>query len=190
MRLFVAVNLPEEERARLYDAAAELRNGGFPVRWVARDALHLTLKFLGDVAEAQVSAIESVLGAVAAAYSPVWLGLGGVGAFPNLRNPRVVWLGVEQAPELLSLQRDVERGLEPLGFAPEQRPYSPHLTLGRARRGTRAGDFLRLASMAQSVPYEAAITVNSVDLMRSHLSPGGARYERIAAIPLPVLERE
>jgi 2'-5' RNA ligase len=161
VRLFVALNLPDEERARLYDATAALRQAGLPVRWVARDALHLTLEFLGEVAEPGVGAIQSALERLAAGHERLTLAIGGVGAFPSTRRPRVVWLGIRPAPELLSLQRGVEAALEPLGFP-------------------------GFEQAAEAVRYGATVEVRSVDLMRSHLGPTGARYERIAAAPLMV----
>ena len=181
MRLFVALNLPVEERNRLYRAVTPLRRADLPMRWMEPDALHLTLKFLGEVADARVPAIESLLARVAVRHVPFRLELSGVGAFPAVRDPRVVWMGGNAAPELLALQRDVEREFVPLGFEPETRPFSPHLTIGRARRWAKAGDFRDFARMAESVKYEAVVAIESLDLMRSTLSPAGARYERLAA---------
>jgi 2'-5' RNA ligase len=108
------------------------------------------------------------------------MAVGGVGAFPQLRRPRVIWVGVDGGDALLALQADVERSLEPLGFEREQRAWSPHLTLGRAEPHTRQTSFAGLAALADSVTYEATVDVESVDLMRSHVGRGGARYERIA----------
>ena len=186
MRLFVAVNLPEAEKKRLHDATSRLRGARLPVRWAGPEAIHMTLKFLGEVAEGQAAAVESVLGAVAAAHAPIRLELGGVGAFPDAKDPRVIWMGTRPAPELLALQRDVERGLTSLDFEPEARPFSAHLTLGRARRWAKAKDFRDFARLAESVLYHGAVTITSLDLMRSHLGSDGARYERIAEAPLAV----
>jgi 2'-5' RNA ligase len=184
MRLFLAVNLPPEQRERIRRAAEPLRSARLPVRWVTADALHLTLKFLGEVPEARVSAITEAADAVAARFPSVTLELGGVGAFPNLRSPRVVWVGMQAPPELARLAAQIEEAMAGLGFARENRPFSPHLTLGRAERDARAGDFQRLPELAAAFDYAARVEVSSVDLMRSHLSPAGARYERLHAAPL------
>lgn len=184
MRLFVAINLPEAERVRLYDATASLRDSRLPVRWVSLDALHLTLEFLGEVAASGVSMIPSALEQAASAHPQFDLAIGGLGAFPSERNPRVVWIGIRPVPELLSLQRGVEAALAPLGFEPEARAFSPHLTIGRARRDARSRDFESFGRDVETVRYGATVTVRSVDLMRSHLGAGGPRYERIAAVPL------
>lgn len=184
MRLFVALNLPPEERARLDRAAAALRAAALPVRWVASDGLHLTLKFLGEVADSRVAETEAEVRAVSREYSPFELELGGLGAFPNLRQPRVIWMGLKAPPELGELARSVELAMEALGFPREERPFSPHLTLGRAERGARAADFRGLPALVERFGYSATVEAHTVDLMRSHLSPRGARYERLAAAPL------
>ncbi len=184
MRLFVAINLPQEERARLEQEVRALRGARLPVRWVAADALHLTLKFLGEVPDARVGAIEGVMTEVARAFPPFWLELRGLGAFPNLRSPRVVWVGVQAPPELGRLAGALEDALAGLGYPRENRPFSPHLTLGRAERDARAGDFRPLAALAEQFTFRAEVAARSADLMRSHLSPRGARYERMLAAPL------
>ncbi len=184
MRLFVAINLPEEERARLEQEVRALRGARLPVRWVAADALHLTLKFLGEVPDARVGEIEHALKEVAGAFAPFRLELRGLGAFPNPRSPRVVWVGVHAPAELGRLAGAVEEAMAGLGFPRENRPFSPHLTLGRAERDARPGDFRPLAALAERFTFRAEVEARSADLMRSHLSPRGARYERILAAPL------
>ncbi len=184
MRLFIALNLPQEERARLERDTRALRAARLPVRWVAGDALHLTLKFLGEVPDARVGEVEKAMTDVAADFPPFRLELGGLGAFPNVRSPRVVWVGVQAPPELGRLAGVLEDAMAGLGFPRENRPYSPHLTLGRAERDARAGDFRALAALAAAFSFHAQVEARSADLMRSHLSPRGARYERLLAAPL------
>ena len=108
MRIFVALNLPKKERERIHRAARALREEDLPVRWVDPDAYHVTLKFLGDVRPEKVTDIEEALGRVANSTAPFELDLGGFGAFPTIRNPRVVWLGVDASPELRCLKQDLE----------------------------------------------------------------------------------
>jgi len=176
VRLFVAVNLPEEERRAAYQATAPLRHGDLPVKWVQAASLHVTLKFLGDVSAEQAGEIASALDAAVAGARPFEVGLGGVGAFPSLARPRVVWLGVEPHPALELLANDVETALRPFGFEPELRPFQPHITLGRARQGARPAAFGKLEKLAERVVYEAVAPVRSVDLMESELRPDGAVY--------------
>ncbi len=184
MRLFIAINLPQEERARLDRDVRALRAARLPVRWVAADALHLTLKFLGEVPDARLAGIERALTGVAAEFPPFHLELKGLGAFPNVHNPRVVWVGIEAPPELRRLAGALEDAMADLGFPRENRPFSPHLTLGRAERDARAGDFRSLGALAAEFSFRAEVEARSADLMRSHLSPRGARYERLLAAPL------
>lgn len=184
MRLFIAINLPPAERDRLQREAGVLRSARLPVRWVAADALHLTLKFLGEVADARVPRVEQALTHVAAAVPPLDLELRGLGAFPNLGNPRVVWVGVRAPDDLTRLASAMEDAMAELGFAREQRAFSPHLTLGRAERDAHPRDFRALAALAAEFTFRAEVRARSADLMRSHLSPRGARYERLLAAPL------
>jgi 2'-5' RNA ligase len=184
MRLFLAINFPPAERERLHRAAAGLRAARLPVRWVEAEALHLTLKFLGEVPEPRLAEIEAEARTVAAQQAAFTLRLHGLGAFPNERNPRVIWVGIQAPPVLARLAGALEDALADRGFARESRPFAPHLTLGRAQREARAGDFRRLGELAAAFDHDARVDVRSLDLMRSHLSPRGARYERLLAAPL------
>ncbi|MGH7751595.1 MAG: RNA 2',3'-cyclic phosphodiesterase, partial [Gemmatimonadales bacterium] len=143
MRLFVAVNLPEAVRRGLYQATESLRRRAppLPVKWVKGDAIHLTLKFLGDVDPKQEPDIGGALARAVAGTRTFAVGVSGFGVFPDYRRPRVLWVGVEPHPSLELLQDAVERALTPLGFEPEGRAFRPHLTLGRAERDAKAGDW-------------------------------------------------
>lgn len=184
MRLFFAVNLPADERDRLYGAVAPLRAAGLPVRWVPPENLHVTLWFLGTVPQPRVAAVREAGARAAAGVGAFDLRLEGVGAFPNARRPRVIWIGVADAEPLRRLHAALGRALAPLGFAPEDRPFQPHVTLGRVRDNARPADLARFGELAGAVAYAGAFPVHSLDLMRSELSPQGARYERIGAAPL------
>jgi RNA 2',3'-cyclic 3'-phosphodiesterase len=183
MRLFLALNLPAEERARLYEAAAPLRDAGLPVRWVAPDALHVTLKFLGHVRPEDVGRVEEVM-RTTTKQRPFELRLGGFGAFPTMRRPRVIWAGADATPQLRFLKHDIEWGFAQLGFEREDRAYHPHVTLGRAKSGAGAGEFRGLERLFAGLDYEAVLSCVSVELMRSHLTRDGASYEVIASAPL------
>ena len=184
MRRFVAVNLPPGERRRAWEAAQPLRAARLPVRWSAEDALHLTLRFLGEVEAERVEPIgAALLGAVRAAR-PFAVGFGGVGAFPSLAKPRVVWVGVERHPALELLANDVELALMQFAFEPELRPFSPHLTLGRVERNARPAAFKNFPQLAAAIGYEGTTTVESVDLMQSTLGPHGPTYAVLSRAPL------
>lgn len=177
MRLFVAVNLPEAERRAAHEATAPLRHGDLPVRWVAEASLHVTLKFLGEVAAEQAAVIAVALDEAVGGARAFEVGLGGIGAFPSMARPRVVWLGVERHPALELLANDVERALQPFGFEAELRPFQPHITLGRAKQGASGAAFARLEKLVARVSYEGMAPVGSVDLMESVLRPEGAVYQ-------------
>jgi 2'-5' RNA ligase len=188
-RLFVALEPPDAVRRRLAALAEELRRaagrGAGEVRWVAPESVHLTLQFLGAVPEERVPAIEVALrDAVAAAGRPLSLSLHGAGGFPNARRPRVVWAGLEgDVGPLAALVAELGARLAKLGYAPEGRPFAPHLTLGRARDGRGApglGGALAAAAQVEGTPWRVAELV----LFESHLSPKGPRYEAIARVGL------
>jgi 2'-5' RNA ligase len=184
VRLFIAVNLPDAEKERLWHALASLRERDLGVRWIPRDAIHLTLKFLGEVGESRVDRVSTRLAGVAARHAPFELRLAGIGGFPTLDRAKVWWLGIEPDERLMNLQAEVEEALVDEGFAREDRPFTAHVTIGRAARGGRPADARVARAAAAGIEYEAAWAVSSADLMRSHLGRDGARYEILFHAPL------
>ena len=169
--------------AALARAQRELRAAApdADVRWVAVAGIHLTLKFLGEIAADRVPTVSASLGATAAASAPITLGARGLGVFPTLTRPRVVWAGVPVgAAALATLAGRIDAAMAALGFAPEGRPFRAHLTLGRVRspRGTAP-----LAAHIAGAGPEAFgdWTAREVRLYRSHLRPSGATYEVVGA---------
>lgn len=183
MRLFVAVNLPDSEKQRLARLIEQLCELSAPVRWIDAESLHITLQFLGNVPDTEVPKITTALDRSVQNYPSFDVDVSGFGAFPSLSRPRIFWIGVEPVKELLDLQKNVERELEHLNFEPEARDYSPHVTIGRTQNDGRV-DRAAVDRMKQVVEYKTRISVESVDLMRSHLGRDGARYERIHAARL------
>lgn len=183
MRLFIALNLPESEQRRIFEAARALREAEFPVKWLDPDRFHLTLKFLGEVRPEKVPVVEKVVKNVASETSPFPLTLGGFGAFPTIRRPRVLWVGAEPTPALRCLKQDIEWGLANHGFERETRAFHPHITLGRADPQKGAGAFRGLDELAADLEYSAEIPLETVDLMRSQLSRSGAKYTVLQASP-------
>jgi 2'-5' RNA ligase len=181
MRLFVAVNLPDDLRSALGRLVDRLP-AGHGVRWVPPGNVHLTLRFLGEVSPDRVEEIETLLSAAAARHPAFTLTAQGVGAFPDLRRPRVVWVGIgppESIGTLDALHRDLEDGFADLGFGREGRPFRPHLTIGRVRdRRGRRRTFPR--GWIEGAAFPAApFSVDAIDLMESRLEPAGARYRRL-----------
>jgi RNA 2',3'-cyclic 3'-phosphodiesterase len=184
MRLFVAINFTAKDRQRMGRATRRMREAELPVRWVDPDQLHLTLKFLGEVRPERVGAVEAAIARVAAKTRPFTMQLGGSGAFPTTRRPKVIWLGANASHELRCLKHDLEWELAPLGFEREVRAFHPHVTLGRARPEARAGDFRGFEDLVAAMEYRAEITVRAVDLVKSALSARGARYEKVLSAKL------
>lgn len=184
MRLFVALNLPKKERDRIHRASRTLRDQELPVRWIEADKYHLTLKFLGEVRAERLPGIEAILARVARRSPPFVVDLSGFGAFPTVRRPNVLWLGVEPTPALRCLKQDVEWGLGDAGFERETRAFHPHLTLGRVERENGAGAFRGLDEFLAELPYAGSVQVTSVELMRSQTSREGAQYTVLASYPL------
>lgn len=178
MRIFLAVFPSPEAQRAAFAVIERLRRPGDGVSWAKRDNLHYTLRFMGELDEGGVTRVIEAAGEAAAGLPPFAARLGGAGAFPDARRARVLWLGLAEGAEaLLALARAVERALGVRGFEPAGRPFSPHLTLGRARGGD--GDWSpRLAeerspSAADSAP---PFTVDRVRVVHSTLAAGGSIY--------------
>lgn len=184
MRLFVAVNLPPDERRALWDSTSRLRASGFPVKWVGEAGLHITLKFLGETDASLVHELEGALAGAVRTARAFDVTLGGLGAFPDMARPRVLWLGVERHPALELLANDVERSLAPYGFPSELRPFHPHITLGRAERRARPAALARIAEAAGGGHWEGVVRIESVDLMQSVLGAKGPSHTLLFAAPL------
>ena len=184
MRLFIALNLPKKERTRIHRAARTLRETEMPVRWVDPEHYHITLKFLGQVRKDDVPRIEEAMAKAAAANRPFTTELGVFGAFPTIRRPRVIWLGVGANPELRCLKQDLEWSLGDVGFESETRAFHPHVTLGRADEKGGAGAFRGLDDTVADMTFKGEIKVHTIDLMSSRLSREGASYTVISGVRL------
>ncbi len=190
MRLFVAIELGEEAVTSVTSAVDGLRLAlarscpSVVVRWIGKASMHLTLVFIGEVAEAAWPPFASALAAPFPA-APFDICLEGFGTFPAAGPPRTVWMGISSgAAALAALHGEVTRRLLPLGYSPEARAYSPHLTVGRVREargrdGRCAREVISRATRSGITARTAAVTV-----FRSHLSPGGSTYEALMRVPL------
>jgi 2'-5' RNA ligase len=180
--LFLALELSDELRAALSRARRELEGRLSGWRWVRAENIHLTLRFLGEVPDDQVGRHHGAWRRAAAGCSPVRLEIGGSGVFPPRGLPRVLWCGVSAgrpAGEIERLASALEDAARGEGFAPERRPFRPHLTLARARRGERP-----TVPDGDSVGTLGEVEAQEVVLFRSRLSPQGATYDPIEVFPL------
>jgi 2'-5' RNA ligase len=188
IRAFIAIELSPEIQAHLEQVLTQLKGQlqGVPVRWVPAENIHLTLKFLGDVSLTNLDMLKKIVRGVSLTHHSFEISAGGLGAFPKVHRPRVLWVGLETPPELASLQHGIDVETARLGYAREDRPYSPHLTIGRVSRNATTADLGSIASVLENsrVGYLGAASVTVVHLFRSDLKPGGAVYTPLFAAPL------
>ena len=189
IRTFIAIELDEPIRRALENVQAQFareRNARM-VRWTTPASIHITLKFLGDVEAARVPDLQRAIVEASQGIAPFTLTLRGVGAFPNPRRPNIVWVGAEGQIDLAStLANNIEMECERLGFAREERPFTPHLTIGRVKRDAAPNDRRAIGEMIERTRVEkiGELRVAQVCIMKSELRPGGSVYTRQSAIEL------
>lgn len=190
MRIFLAIELPENVKDKLVEVQERLRPRLPGVRWEKREKLHVTLVFLGEVGEEGKNEVEtrlitSVQEGVKSLKSvkKIELHLGNLGVFPNLRRPRVIWVGIEEnlkVGRLVELVRSLKEGLRRAGFEFDKKPFYSHVTIGRIRRSVGSLPLEALCEAKSEVGFE----VDSVSVIKSELRPTGSVYTRLARIPL------
>ena len=188
LRAFIAIEIPPGIHQAIEQQTAPLRaalNASL-VRWVPTGNVHLTLKFLGEVSPANLELLEQMLIAEVGHNRAFELKFGGLGAFPSLKRPRVIWIGIQAPPGLETLQHGIEAATATLGYPAEQRPFTPHLTIGRVnKKGGPAGMQQIRAALEETVIGSLGTTaVEAVHLFRSDLKPTGAVYTRLFSAPL------
>jgi RNA 2',3'-cyclic 3'-phosphodiesterase len=175
IRSFVAVNIDEGMKKDLYTTTQRLREIRCDVKWVSAENMHITLKFLGDTPEGLLPEISGRLSGIASSHLPFTIRLRSAGVFPDRRRPRVVWIDMSGTEEIIKLQKEVEESLATLGYKKENRAFSPHLTIGRVR-APQGSDLLVKGVETLKEKDFGIIQVEKISLMRSDLSPAGARY--------------
>jgi 2'-5' RNA ligase len=191
MRLFIGVELDDRVKAAAADVAERLRQHllravpGLVARWIAPENLHITLWFIGEVGDAQGDALANALKHPPSAMPTFDLGLAGCGAFPPSGPPRVFWIGVNRgAREMADLYREIGDRLAPLGYAPESRGYTAHLTIARVK-DPGGGTSKAIRETLAQLPSECGTCrISGLTLFRSRLSPRGAAYEPLLRVPL------
>ena len=188
MRLFVAVDIPEDVRSAIAALVSQLHPVDPKARWTRVEGLHVTLKFIGEIPDSKISEIKSALASVGPRPA-IDIRFRGVGFFPNARRPRVFWVGLEAGPELAALAVAIESSLEPLGIARETRAFSPHLTLARFDPPRPVEELHAAIEKCGSLEFGSA-TASEFHLYQSVLKRGGAEYTRLATFPLKGSGRE
>jgi 2'-5' RNA ligase len=178
IRSFIAIELSPPIQAELGRVIRLISPATKVVRWVPSQNIHLTFKFLGDIELSGISGLQDALKKECLRHSAFEIRVGTLGAFPNPRRPRVIWVGVQAPPELGSLQKEIDSALLPLGYPTEDRPFSPHLTLGRVSQHATPEDVNKLSSLiSRTVVGElGTCMVEAVHLFRSDLRPTGSIY--------------
>jgi len=187
LRAFIAVELPLELRQAVCDSTSTLRKeSGELVRWVPIENMHLTLKFLGDVSPSNLELLSQMLRAETDLFACFDLRLSGLSSFPNLRRPRVIYVGIQAPASLEALQRGIESSSRRLGYESEERGFSPHLTIGRIKQTVTAAEQQTIRRILESTKIDSLGTarVDSVQLFKSDLKPTGSVYTRMFSAPL------
>ena len=187
LRAFVAVEIPAGIRQTICNTTADLRKGIGPlVRWVPMENMHLTLKFLGDVSPANIDMLSQMLRAEADLFHCFDLHVSGLGSFPSLKRPRVIYIGIQAPAALETLQRGIESASRRLGYESEERGFSPHLTIGRVKQNVTASEqqTIRRALEETTIDSLGTARVDSVHLYKSDLKPSGSVYTRLYSAPL------
>ena len=181
MRLFVALEIPSTVRQNLAELLSSLRAVSPQTRWVRPENLHVTLKFIGEVPATKLAAIRAALAQVRA-DQPITLDFRGLGFFPNEEHPRVFWAGIAASPNLKILAAAIEKAAETIGIPPEQRAFSPHLTLARFEP-PRLPERLHAAIQEYVARDFGSVHTNQFHLIESKLKPSGAEYTTVESFP-------
>lgn len=180
IRAFIAIDLSAEIQEKLEQISRQLRQQlrGSPIRWVHTQNIHLTLRFLGNVSLANLEVLENILLSEASHHGSFEISVGELGAFPSTRRPRVILVGVQAPQEMGQLQHSLEEAIRRLGYAPEEREFKPHLTLGRVSRSANSTEVQQIGQVLDNtnIGFVGAMHVRSVNLYRSDLQPSGAVY--------------
>lgn len=181
MRLFVALDLPDQVRHAITELIAKLQPKSRAARWIKPENLHITLKFIGHVPNEKLSPIQAALSPIHTS-EPVELYFRGVGFFPKEHRPRAFWCGIASSPNLAELAANIDRALVPLGIDAETRPFTPHLTLARFKSDEGIREVVQAATDMKSTDFGAATETN-FHLYESLLKSTGAQYNRVASFP-------
>jgi RNA 2',3'-cyclic 3'-phosphodiesterase len=192
IRAFIAVDLSPEVERSLEQVLGQLQQSlrGGAVRWVPSKNIHLTLKFLGDVSVKNLDLLKDILSSEAVKYSPFEISAAELGAFPSIQRARVIWVGVKAPPTLAQLQHEIDVETAHLGYPPDERKFSPHLTLGRVARNASPEDSRRIGEALSGTRIGSLGTarIEAVHLYRSDLNPQGSVYTRLYSALLKTSE--
>ncbi|HET9943099.1 MAG TPA: RNA 2',3'-cyclic phosphodiesterase [Terriglobia bacterium] len=180
MRVFIAIDVPNEIRGRLAEMQERLRPASSKARWVAPDSIHITLKFIGEIAEERRQDIDNALTGLT--WKPLGVAVRGIGFFPGNRSPRVLWAGVE-CPTMEGLANEVDTRLVAAGFDSEKRAFRAHLTLARTKESRLETTLVKTAEPFEATEF-GAFQADRFHLYQSTMKPGGSVYTKLKEYPL------
>ena len=184
IRSFLAIELPQSVLKKIEEVQGDLKQSRADVRWVSPRNIHLTLKFFGNIDESKIESIVQAIEGPVSATPPFSLKVRGLGAFPHLKNPRVLWMGLTEGKDVLTiLQRQVEDELEKVGFEREERPFQPHLTLGRSNSSRGRDELIGMMEKYREEEF-GEVVVEKMILFKSDLRPTGPIYTALKEIKL------
>lgn len=183
MRAFIAIEISDEIKEALGRVEAHLKYAGADVKWVRPENIHLTLKFLGEISEEKTAEVKAVLDLIAGSTVPFEVTIKDVGAFPNIEGPRVIWVDLEKGvAQVIALAGAIDEALAKIGFTKDNRPFSPHLTIGRVRSShnkSKLADKVSSTTSNSDLADVSAHQIKSVILFRSTLTPQGPIYTKL-----------
>jgi len=188
LRTFIAVDIPPSIKNSIQIQVDNLRKfiGDSSVRWVLVNNIHLTLKFLGDTPPSNLDLLKQTIRTQADSFSEINITISGLGSFPSPKRARVLLVRIQAPAALEALQRGIDLACAQLGYKPETRPFSPHLTIGRVRRGVSSSNQIKIHKALTEVKIDSLGTtsVDYIHLYKSELSPAGAKYTKLFSAPL------
>jgi len=188
LRAFIAIEIPQHIRTAIELQTTHLRQtlGCDLVRWVPTENMHLTLKFLGDMAASHLSFLKQMLTSTADSHPQFDLQIRGIGSYPTSRKPRILWIGIHGPLILTTLQKNIEEGAFRLGYAQEERAFSPHLTIGRVRQNANLSNLPKIRAALDKIQLGniGETRIDSIHLFKSDLNPGGSIYTKLFSAPL------
>jgi 2'-5' RNA ligase len=184
IRSFLAIELPRTIQKKIEEIQGDLKSSHADVRWVSPEKIHLTLKFFGNIEESKIEPIVKSIEGPIQTTPPFSLKVKGVGAFPHLKNPRVIWMGLTSGKEnVISLQQRLEVLLEKIGFQTEDRPFHPHLTLGRVKSNRGREELVGRMEKYREEEF-GDFPVETVIFFKSDLRPSGPIYTPLKEMKL------
>lgn len=179
LRCFIAIELPQKIKGLLAETQSELKEYGADIRWVRPKNIHLTLKFLGDTEEEHIENISNNISDTCRGFKCFSMEMAGLGVFPGMKSPKVLWAGLNGSNDIIGLQKDIESSMAHIGYKSEKRVFSPHLTIGRFR-SLKNKDALLEAITSGKVNKHGTFEVNAVALIKSSLTNSGSVYTKLS----------